>query len=264
MISLNHPPVNGLSHPVRQQLAQCLQRAIEDTQVNAIVLIGDGKGFSAGADIAELGTPAAIASPGLSQDIHPLMECSPKPVVAAIHGWAVGGGLETALACHYRLATETAKVGLPEVKVGVIPLSGTQRLPRILGLSSALEVILRGEIVTANDWHSTSVFDQLIAGDREQLLVAAIQFARQHASDRPLPLIRQRSVLCADAQAVLAQADALLDNNNPAAQGALEAIRAGIEADSFDEGMNVARCIYQRLSAARQAGRVRTTNDNKP
>jgi enoyl-CoA hydratase len=137
VVTIEHPPVNGLGHSVRHGLKTAFDTARIDGRVGAIVLTGAGRGFSAGGDIREFGTLAATAAPALSLDVHPVIEGSEKPVVAAIHGFAIGGGLETALVCHYRIVAADARIGLPELKLGVIPLSGTQRLPRVLGMDNA-------------------------------------------------------------------------------------------------------------------------------
>ena len=138
VISVNNPPVNALSHAVREGVMESLTQAISDESVNAIVLICTGRTFFAGADITEFGQ--SPKHPDLGELVKALSDC-PKPVTAAIHGTALGGGLETALACHYRIALDSAKVGLPEVNLGLIPgAGGTQRLPRIAGLETALFV----------------------------------------------------------------------------------------------------------------------------
>ena len=149
VVTFDNPPVNGLSHAVRVGLARALERAIADEGVSAVVLTGGGRHFSAGADIREFGTPAATAEPTLRRLIE-LVEDAPTPVIAAIQGSCLGGGLEIALAAHYRIAARDATLGLPEVKLGLIPgAGGTQRLPRLLAPARALELILGGEPVRA-------------------------------------------------------------------------------------------------------------------
>ena len=136
VITVNNPPVNALSHHVRTGIVDGMEAAIADDSVNAIVLICDGRTFIAGADITEFGGAAQGKS---LQEAQAAMENSPKPVVAAIHGTALGGGLETAMAAHYRVGIATAKFGLPEVKLGLLPgAGGTQRLPRVTGVAKAL------------------------------------------------------------------------------------------------------------------------------
>ena len=133
VITMNHPPVNGLSYANRVGIADGLNQALADNAVQAVVLTGAGRAFSAGADISELDSPKALAEPNLMTLIR-MIESSSKPVVAAIHSICMGGGLELALSCQYRVASPGAAIGLPEVKIGVIPgAGGTQRLPRVLG-----------------------------------------------------------------------------------------------------------------------------------
>jgi len=250
VISMDNPPVNGLSHRLRQGLVQAFKAARSDPQVHAIVLAGAGRGFCAGGDIREFGTPAATAAPALSLHVHPLIEDSEKPVVAAIHGFAVGGGLETALACHYRVAAGDAKVGLPELRLGVIPLSGTQRLPRALGLATAIDIILGGELLPARELDDRALFDQLIEGDAQAVLSVALALAREKIGVRPLPRIRHRLLSEADPAAVIAAARARLAPDDVMAREGLNAIAAAFEAVDFDTGMATARAIYDRLIAS--------------
>ena len=138
IIRSNNPPVNSLGHAVREGLVRGIEEAEADESIAAAVIIGEGKTFFAGADISEFGTPKAFAQPMLPQVVEIIENCS-KPVVAAIHGTALGGGLEVALACHYRVAVPSAKLGVPEVKLGLLPgAGGTQRLPRVAGVHKAL------------------------------------------------------------------------------------------------------------------------------
>jgi len=147
VITMNNPPVNGLGHATRLGLASGLEQANADPSVKAIVITGGGKAFSGGADINEFGTPKALAEPNLGSVILAI-EYSAKPVVAAVHSIAMGGGLELALGCHYRIAAPGANIALPEVKLGLIPgAGGTQRLPRAMGVEIALNMIVSGEPV---------------------------------------------------------------------------------------------------------------------
>src|SRR5919204_4566502 len=144
VITLNNPPVNGLGHEVRRGILAGLDRAEADSAVRAVVLVGSGKGFSGGADIREFNTPKAVAEPTLVTLLQAI-EASSKPVIAAIHGMAMGGGLELALACHFRVAMAGAQIALPEVKLGLLPgAGGTQRLPRAVGVEAALNMIVSG------------------------------------------------------------------------------------------------------------------------
>ncbi len=147
VITLNNPPVNGLGYETRKGITDGLERANADAAVKAIVITGAGKAFSGGADIREFGTPKALQEPNLLSVIL-AVERSDKPVVAAVHSVCMGGGLELALGCHYRMAAPGCNVALPEVKLGLIPgAGGTQRLPRVLGVEPALNMIVSGEPV---------------------------------------------------------------------------------------------------------------------
>ena len=144
LITLDNPPVNGLSFAVRVGLCELLENARQSPDISAVVIHGAGRCFSAGGDIREIGTAFGMAAPGLSSHVHPAIERCGKPVIAALHGLAFGGGLETALACNYRIACADTRIALPEVGLGIIPLSATQRLPRLIGLQGALEMIIGG------------------------------------------------------------------------------------------------------------------------
>lgn len=188
VIAMNSPPLNGFSLTLRTALAQCLERAETDPKVKAIVLTGNEKGFSAGGDITEFGTSAAAAEPNLRTVIR-ILDGLGKPVVAAISGICLGGGLEVALACHYRVCAEGAQIGLPEVKIGLLPgAGGTQRLPRLLGVEPALNMILSGNPVKSDALKGTAMFDVLTAADA---LAAAIDLAAQVVREgRPLRRVR--------------------------------------------------------------------------
>jgi len=197
LITLNNPPVNGLGYETRVGITNGLAQAEADPAVKAVVLTGAGKAFSGGADIREFKSPKAMQEPILLSVILALENAS-KPVVAAVHSVAMGGGLELALGCHYRIAAPGCKVALPEVKLGLIPgAGGTQRLPRVLGVEAALNMIVSGEPVASERLASLpgqKLFDQLAASP-ESLLDEALALARkvaaQHADGSPLPLVRQ-------------------------------------------------------------------------
>ena len=188
VISFANPPVNGLSHAVRAGIAAALERAQADPAVRAIVLTGAGGLFSGGADIREFGTPASTAEPTLRQLID-LVETSAKPVVAAIAGTCLGGGLELALAAHYRVASADAKLGLPEVKLGLLPgAGGTQRLPRLVGVERAIDMIVSGEPVPATSLANTALLDHVVDGDP---LAGAVELAASaDVATRPPPRTR--------------------------------------------------------------------------
>ncbi|MFZ4528572.1 MAG: enoyl-CoA hydratase/isomerase family protein, partial [Undibacterium curvum] len=187
VITLNNPPVNGLGHATRQAIVQGISRAQEDAAVTAIIITGAGKAFSGGADIKEFNSPKAFAEPSLHTVISVLEEAE-KPVIAAIHSVCMGGGLELALGCHYRIASPGAQIALPEVKLGILPgAGGTQRLPRVVGLETALNMIVSGNPVSSEKLAHTALFNQIAEGD---LMTAATAFANQVAAVRPLPKVR--------------------------------------------------------------------------
>ena len=187
VVTLNSPPVNALSATVREGLKAGFEAAIADDAVKAIVLICAGKTFIAGADISEFGKPPK--GPTLFE-VQEVIETAPKPVVAAIHGTALGGGLEVALVCHYRVAVPSAKCGLPEVNIGLLPgAGGTQRLPRIVGPEKALEMVTSGQHVGAKAAAGMGLVDELVA--EGGLLEGAVAFARKIlAEHRPLKKVR--------------------------------------------------------------------------
>jgi len=177
VLTVNHPPVNALSHAVRSGLMEGIARALADTKVTALVIQGGGTTFIAGADITEFGTPKSKEPPRL-QDIQTALEASAKPAVAAIHGTALGGGLEIALACHARVAVPSAKVGLPEVKLGLLPgAGGTVRLPRLVGPEVALDLITSGDHIPAARAEALGIVDAIVP-----TLGDAIAYARQLAA----------------------------------------------------------------------------------
>ena len=186
VVTVNNPPVNALSQHVRQGLSEAFAAAQVDDTI-ATVLICEGRTFIAGADIAEFGKP--MSGPGFLETLT-VMENMPKPVVAAIHGTALGGGLETALCCHYRVAVPSARVGLPEVHLGLLPgAGGTQRLPRLIGAQAALDAIVNGTQIPAPLAHTQGVIDELVEEGR--LLEGALAFARRMvASGAPLKKVR--------------------------------------------------------------------------
>jgi len=173
LIALNSPPVNAMGVEVRQGLVDALALAQNDDSISAIVLIGRGRCFCGGADIREFGKPRL--QPYL-RDIIDQLEACPKPVIAAIHKTAIGGGCELALGCHYRVGDMSASFGLPEIKLGLLPgAGGTQRLPRLIGIEAALDVILSGDFVSAEKARKLGFFDEIVSGD---LASGAIDFAR--------------------------------------------------------------------------------------
>ena len=191
VITLNNPPVNGLGHATRLGIFDGLKKAMGQRAVKAVVITGAGKAFSGGADIKEFNTPKSAAEPNLHSVIAAI-EAADKPVIAAVHSVAMGGGLELALACHYRVAAPGAQIALPEVKLGLLPgAGGTQRLPRVVGVERALNMIVSGNPVPSEKLADTKLFDQMIEGD---LMAGAIAFAEKVASQRPLPRVRDIKV----------------------------------------------------------------------
>jgi 3-hydroxyacyl-CoA dehydrogenase len=181
VIQFDNPPVNSLGLELRQAIVDGIERANADPSIQAIVLIGSGAGFSGGADIREFGTPKASTQPHLMTVIS-TVEASAKPVIAAINGVCMGGGLELALGCHYRIAAAGAKIALPEVKLGLLPgAGGTQRLPRLIGAEAALNMIVSGATVPAEKLRGTPLFDAFAEGD---LLESATAFARRVIAEK--------------------------------------------------------------------------------
>jgi 3-hydroxyacyl-CoA dehydrogenase len=186
VLTVNNPPVNALSQHVRQGLRDGVKQAIADPGISAIAIVCAGRTFIAGADITEFGKPPA--EPGL-HEVLDLIEGAPKPVVAVVHGTALGGGLEVTLACHYRIGVKTARFGLPEVKLGLLPgAGGTQRLPRVAGVEKALQMIVSGDPIGADDALRHGLIDEIVEGD---LAAAGVAFAdKLVAEKRPLKKIR--------------------------------------------------------------------------
>src|ERR1700733_803370 len=162
MVVMDHPPVNCLSLSLRRELLEVFTVRAKGAPISAVILMGNGKLFCAGGDLRELGTSAADTAPRISADLLPAIERCPKPVVAALHGAAIGGGLELALACHYRIAARDTQLALPELKHGIIPLSGSQRLPRLWGIGPALPMMLDSMVMPADAMTGSAVFDQIV------------------------------------------------------------------------------------------------------
>ncbi len=277
VLAIDSPPVNALGYDVRVGLDEGIRRAVADDAAQALVIRCDGRTFFAGADISEFG--AELRQPGLNE-IFEVIEQSPKPVIAAIHGTALGGGFELALACHYRVAAASAKVGLPEVSLGLLPgAGGTQRTPRIAGVQAALELIVGGRPLGAVKAQATGLIDAIIEGD---LAEGAVAYARKLV-DEGAPLRRVR--------------DMAVDMDPAATKAAIEAYRAANKRDfrgfkapgnivlaieaaaslPFDEGlkrewelfeelMDSSESIAQRhlFFAERTAGKVPVPREVKP
>ncbi|WP_407525662.1 3-hydroxyacyl-CoA dehydrogenase NAD-binding domain-containing protein [Methylobacterium oryzisoli] len=259
VLTLQSPPVNALGSALREGIRAAVERAEADPAVAAIVLIGGGRMFSAGADITEFGKPQS----GLSlPDLLNRIEAVGKPVVAAIHGNALGGGLETALACHYRVAVPSAKVGLPEVKLGILPgAGGTQRLPRIVGPRQALEVIVGGAPIGAKQAAAMGLIDELAPED--SLRAHAVAFAERVAAEgRPLTKIRDRQDRIAEGRDDPGLFDAFRKENARKMRGfeAPEACIACVEAACrlpFEQGLAFEREQFQKLVSGEQSAAQR-------
>ena len=259
VLTLNSPPVNALSVPVRNGLAQGIAQASANPAVRAIVLICGGRTFIAGADIAGFGKPPQGAN--LHETLNAI-EAAPQPVIAAIHGTALGGGFEVALACHYRVAVPSAKCGLPEVKLGLLPgAGGTQRLPRIVGAQRALEMVTSGEHVNARACLAMGLVDELVA--EGGLRDGAIAFARKLVAEKR-PLKRVRDL---DDKTALDRANPALfadfRNSNrrkfrgfDAPEYNIRCIEAAVQLP-FDEGIQVERKLFLELVAGVQSAAQR-------
>ncbi|MBV9076077.1 MAG: enoyl-CoA hydratase/isomerase family protein, partial [Methylobacteriaceae bacterium] len=255
VLTVDSPPVNALGAAVRDGIAAAIRDAAADPAVTAVVLTCAGRTFIAGADISEFGKPPrGMPLP----DLVDLIEACPKPVVAAIFGTALGGGLETALGCHYRVAVPSAKVGLPEVKLGIIPgAGGTQRLPRIVGVERALEMITSGEHVPAKAAHAAGLVDEL--AEEGALAETALAFARRVVAEgRPLRRVRDLDEKVAAARgrpelfANFRKANARRFRGFEAPEGCIEAIEAAVNLP-FDEGIRREREIFLRLVSGTQS-----------
>jgi 3-hydroxyacyl-CoA dehydrogenase len=251
VITLNNPPVNGLGFATRRSLTDNLQKANADAAVKSIVITGVGKAFSGGADIKEFGSPKAMAEPNLLSVIS-AVENSAKPVVAAIHSVCMGGGLELALGCHYRIAAPGCSVALPEVKLGLLPgAGGTQRLPRVLGVEAALNMIVSGEPVKSEmlaQIPGQKLFDRL-ASSAESLAEEALAFAQSVADTRPLPLVRSLPCKHPNGDAYFQFARNMvggMSKNYPAPLKCLEAVEAATKR-KFDDGMALERELFINL-----------------
>ena len=253
VITLTNPPVNGLGFATRIGITDGLAKANGDQAIKSIVLTGAGKAFSGGADIKEFGTPKALQEPNLLSVILSL-EASAKPIVAAIHSVCMGGGLELALGCHYRIAAPGTSVALPEVKLGLIPgAGGTQRLPRVLGVETALNMIVSGEAVKSELLASLpgqKLFDKL-ASAPESLMDEAVEFARSVAGKTgdALPLVRNLPCKHAQGDAYFQFAKNMvagMSKNYPAPLKCVEAVQAATTM-KFDAGMAEERRVFTAL-----------------
>lgn len=246
VITLDSPPVNGLGHVTRRAVVDAMARALDDAAITAVVITGAGKGFSGGADIREFDTPKAFLEPSLATVID-VIESSPKPVVAAMHSVAMGGGLELALGCHYRVATRSTQIALPEVNLGLLPgAGGTQRLPRLVGLEVALNLIVSGKTVEAQTFAGTRLFDELVEAD---VLPAALALAASAGAARgPHPRARDLRVVHENAEAYLGFARTTVTASAgswPAPPKCVDALAASLK--PFEAGLREEREAFAYL-----------------
>ena len=247
VLTMENPPVNGLGHGLRTAIVDALHAAQADPAIQAIVITGAGTAFSGGADIREFNSPKAMAEPTLFTVIREL-EKSAKPVVAAIHSVCMGGGLELALGCHFRVAAPKAKIALPEVKLGILPgAGGTQRLPRVVPLETAVNMIVSGNPVNSEKLAGTRLLDAIIDAE---LVPGAIAFARQVVAEkRGLPRVRDLAIEHEDAEGFLQfslNTVMAMAKNYPAPAKCVEAITAAVKLP-FDEGIARERALFLEL-----------------
>ena len=251
LITLSNPPVNGLGYATRLSLTDNLHKANADGAIKSIIINGAGKAFSGGADIKEFGTAKAMSEPNLLSVILAI-ENSAKPVVAAIHSVCMGGGLELALGCHYRIAAPGCSVALPEVKLGLLPgAGGTQRLPRALGVEPALNMIVSGEPVKSEllaQIPGQKLFDKM-AASAESLAQEALAFAQSIADIRPLPLVRNLPCKHPNGDAYFQFARNMVKGmakNFPAPLKCVDAVEAATKR-KFEAGMAFERELFTNL-----------------
>ncbi len=257
VITLDNPPVNGMNHAVRTAIVAGIDRAQADPGVNAIILTGAGGLFSGGADIREFSTPQARAEPTLPTVIA-IVEASGKPVIAAIGGNCMGGGLELALGCHFRIAAPHAQIALPEVRLGLLPgAGGTQRLPRAVGVEAALNMIVSGASVPSERFRGTALFSEIVDGD---LLHGALAFASgAGATHRPLPRVRDIVIDYPNADALFQFARntvGALTRGFPAPLKCIDAVAAAVTMP-FEEGLRYERELFFQLAQTPESRALR-------
>lgn len=276
VITLDNPPVNSLGHALRERIVQQLDEAQSNPAVHGIVLAGSEKAFSAGADVTEFGTPRQLQEPIL-RTVLARIEASNKPVVAAITGVALGGGLELALACHGRVAQSSARVGLPEITLGLIPGSGgTQRLPRLMGIAAAQALMATGQPQTASQLQESGLFDAVVSDDATN---AAIHHAAELATQgAPYPRARDKVLDAAEVNAAI-EAQRTKLNARQKLQPAYGALLAALAASAlpFDEGLQrerelflalvpttAAQALRYQFKAEREATKLPAGTENSP
>ena len=254
VITVDNPPVNSLGPGVREGIIAGVEKGDADPNVKAMVLIGAGRSFIAGADIRQFGT----VRPVFKKTSVEVLDDATKPTVAAIHGYALGGGLEHALACHYRIAVPAAKVGLPEVLIGILPGGGgTQRLPRLIGPKAAMEMIVSGRHVAADEAKTLGIVDAITPG--KDLRAEAIAYAKSVVDKRPLQRVRDRK---ADASADPGMFEAMRKSiarkarNQKAPYHCIACVEAAVN-QPFDEGIATERRLFSELENADEAKALR-------
>jgi len=257
VITIDNPPVNALGPGVREGIIAAVDQGVADPRVSAMVLIGAGRSFIAGADIRQFGKPRPV----LPRNSHDVLDQSTKPIVAAIHGFALGGGLEHALSSHYRIAVPGAKVGLPEVLIGILPGGGgTQRLPRLIGPKAAMEMIVTGRHVPAEEAKQLGVIDEIV--DEKDLRGEAIRYAKSIAAKRPLPRVRDKTDRIAEAKADPGMFEAMRKSiarkarNQKAPYNCIACVEAATT-QPFDAGIQTERRLFVELENSDAAKALR-------
>ncbi len=257
VITVDYPPVNALGPGVREGIIAAVEKGEADAGVKAMVLIGAGRSFIAGADIRQFGKPRPV----LKRTSVDVLDSATKPMVAAIHGFALGGGLEHALGCHYRVAVPSAKVGLPEVLIGILPGGGgTQRLPRLIGPKAAMDMIVSGRHVPAEEAKTLGIIDAIVPG--KDLRREAIDYAKSVANKRPLVRIRDRTDKITAAKAAPGMFDAMRKSiarkarNQQAPYHCIACVEAATT-QPFDEGIATERRLFGELENADEAKALR-------
>jgi 3-hydroxyacyl-CoA dehydrogenase len=248
VITLDNPPVNGLGHALRTGITEGMKKAAADPAVKAVVFIGSAKAFSGGADIREFNTPKSFAQPSLPE-INEAQDAMAKPLVAAIGGFAMGGGLELALGCHYRVAAPKAQLALPEVKLGILPGSGgTQRLPRVIPVADAVRMMTTGEPIPAEKGKELGLVDEIVAGD---LLEGAIAYAKKLVAEGrgPRRVRDQKARFDGDAKKFFDETRAAVARESRGYPAPLEIVACAEAAVTkpFDEGRRFERERFEYL-----------------
>ena len=259
VLQIDNPPINGLGHATRKALVEGVERALDDPAVKVIVITGTDRVYSGGADIREFNTPAALAEPNLLQVID-AVERAPKPVIAAINGVCMGGGLELSLGCHYRIATPDASLGLPEVKIGLLPgAGGTQRLPRAVGAEQALRMIVSGDPIEASAALQHGLIERIV---ERTSFDGVLQFAAEVRRREKQPKLRDRAArlpegTSADAFFAAARAEVAKQARGlPAPMKCLEAVEASVRLP-FEEGLALERRFFIELVQSNESKALR-------